>query len=194
MSVRKLALTALLAVVAVLSAAAVSTASSGTISPGGNITSTSIGTFTFTSNSGSIACNVTLTGSLATSASGTLSTAPEAGNPTVGHLFGGTANGCGFGNSATVLISTTNQWAVRNRAVSGSESQNWIDHSQFDITAFGFVKCLITANVKFRYTSETNSRAEVTGIEVISTTNECPENPGLQGNFRISPTQSFTLT
>jgi hypothetical protein len=193
-TLRKLVACAAVAVVALMAAGGVASAATGTISPGGPFTATSNGRFTFTSGSGNISCNVRLNGELLRSASGTLSATPNPSiNPQVGTVRGGSAENCTIFSSATILFPAEPVWRVYNHAISGTRASLYILNAQFDITAFGFVRCLITARTDFTYDSST-ARAVVNSITVLRLSAECPEEPGLLGEFTISPRQTFTLT
>jgi hypothetical protein len=97
---RALALGGVLAALAVSSLAAGASAATLSINPGGNITSVSTGTLTFNFGTvGNVICNITLTGTLATSLN-----VPTAGSYVTGagSITGATANGCS--GSATGII------------------------------------------------------------------------------------------
>jgi hypothetical protein len=196
MHIRKLVLGAALAAVVLLGLAGSAGAATGTISPGGEISATSVGRFTFTSSSGNIECPVTLNGTLATAASGTLSASPNPSvNPRIGDVTSGSVGACNTGR-ASVLFPSRPTWDIYNHGVEGEIAELYIEHAQFLISAFILANCLIDARVTFDY-DEATSIATVKRVIPHSTTalplSICPGNPGLVGRFRITPEQTFEL-
>ena len=190
---RKLLLVAALALVALAASVTAASASTVTASPGGNITGTSLGTVTFAdANFGiSINCNVTLTGSLATRAEGTLPIA------NVGGITGGSTANC-EGGSATILANaTTNRWAMSSNSVSGGVATATFTGVKFLISIPFFSACLYTTRANASYSNSTGLMT-ITEIALVSSTYlsgfGCATAPTMEGVFAISPRQTIALS
>jgi hypothetical protein len=190
---RKLMLTAALAVVAlVLAAAATASASTVTASPGGAITGTSQGNVTFgASGISAINCPVTLNGSLTTSATGTLPIT------NVGGITGGATGTCNSGSASVLADASTNRWPVTSVSVaSGVASVQFVD-AKFLVSIPFVGACLYKVTVNGSYSNSTGRLtigSIVTWTLVQTLSGSCPSNPTLTGTFTITPTQTIALS
>lgn len=193
MRVRMLRAAACLAFIALAVAASSSTAARVDITPGGAITATSSGGVTFTGGPAPIACNVSLTGSLATSATGTL---PKIRG---GQVTGGSTSRCTTGVSSTLLFNPA--WDIYVLRVIGP---NNIDilllPVQFLISAPPFVNCLIEALVLANINGNVVTIISVATLRLtqLPTGGVCANvtlaRVGLVGRFTLSQTPTVTLT
>jgi hypothetical protein len=190
---RKLMLTAALAVVAlVLAAAATASASTVTASPGGAITGTSQGNVTFgASGIPGINCPVTLNGSLTTSATGTLPIT------NVGGVTGGATGTCNSGSSTILANTSTNRWSLTSNSVASGVASVTFVAAKFLVSIPLVGSCLYSVDVNGSYSNSTG-RLSITGIakvnSVTTLSGSCPTSPTLTGTFTITPTQTIALS
>jgi hypothetical protein len=184
---------AILAAVCALAFTSSAQAATGRISPSGAINAR--GNLTLGTSGGSINCNVSLNGTLLSSAAGTLGWGNLTTNPIIGSVTSGTATGCNVG-SASLLFGTPASWTIRNYAQVngvGGRGDHYIQDAQFLVNLAGVIVCLYQATVRF---TSTNGSATLTlgdavnqNLQLIRTINLgiCPlGTPTLRGTMTLS--------
>jgi hypothetical protein len=142
--------TVVLAAVCSFAFASSAQAATGTISPSGAISAR--GRLSLGTSVGTIACDVTLNGTLLSSASGTLGGPLLTTNPIIGSITSSSTANPTSGATCTTLRGT---WTIRNYALvngAGGLGSHYIQGAQFLITLPG-AACLYTATVLFTTTN-----------------------------------------
>jgi hypothetical protein len=200
----RLLLVAAISLVALSASAGMATAASFSISPGGNITSVSLGRLTFEALGGiaNVECNVTLRGSIH---SGLL---PKVEGTLIGFITGVTvAHPCGGGEARP--LESTLPWHMVYRGITGTLPENvtgvniLIVNTQFLIEAIG-ASCLYKGNAEGRinvtrtgagrYSSglvSSNRNAIPFFEEALNGGFACPGSGRQVGTFSMSPLQTF---
>ena len=200
---KKIVLTAALALVALFAVVSSASAFNAAVSPGGAITTASSGKVTFRAGEISITCNLSLSGSLNTSVTGIETPSGQS----LGSISGVSWRECTGGEVSAVLglnwnILYTGETGTLPSSVSSIGFT--IQNAQFRLSVFGgFVNCLYageapvtmsvlrtrTANQYTTSTIRTNesSFAKVSG-------SLCPNSGSMTGTFSMSPTQTITVS
>lgn len=199
---KKLVLTAALALVAVFAVASTAAAYDAAISPAGEISTTSNGGVTFEASGIEIICNLTLAGSL----EGSVSSVESDTNQDLGEITSVEWNSCSGGNVRAVLGL---EWNVSYDGSQGtlpnevSAVDFTIDDAEFQLSVFGgFVNCLYTGDADVSMAVSRTRSAGVYTSSTISTTGSvydkvsgtlCPATGSMTGSFSMSPTQTITV-
>lgn len=201
---KKLVLTAALALVALLSVTASAFAAhNATIRNAGSISTASSGAVTFRAGEISIACHLTLSGTLASS----VSNLETGGTQSLGSISSVSWAECSGGEVSGVLgtpwniLYTGETGAMPNEVTAVSFT---IQNAQFLLRTFGgFVSCLYAgeapvsmATVATRtagtYTSGSIRTTESSFAKVSGSL--CPSSGTMTGSFTMSPTQTITVS
>jgi hypothetical protein len=149
--------TVVLAAVCSFAFASSAQAATGTISPSGAISAR--GRLSLGTSVGTIACDVTLNGTLLSSASGTLGGTPPnvllTTNPIIGSITSGSTANPTSGATCALLFRDPTSWTIRNYALvngAGGLGSHYIQGAQFLITLPG-AACLYRATVLFTTTN-----------------------------------------
>jgi len=155
------------------------TASAITISPGGAITATSLGAVDFASDILTLSCDITLTGSLATSGS--------AGSR-IGAITSGSMGNCGDGWTVTLLFGS--EWPLRLVSTAGSPITSAllnIERIGIGLNFLGSPWCLYGGTAGARYTE-----GGLIALLANSLTGDCGTASFSAGTqFGLSPAQDF---
>jgi hypothetical protein len=194
-ALRRALLSSTLAILALTLAGAGATASTVSISPGGNFTAASSGAVTFSTGGINITCNVTLAGSLKTSATGTLTASPDpAQNPNIGAITGGSVSGCS-GGSVALLFGTPGQ--IYNNAIDGSGLPTiGLSELRFLLSVAGVGSCLYRRIERYIWNIFTWRWLLISEINnsLVTLSGVCPTSLTIQSTFAISSSQTVTLT
>jgi len=202
---KKLVLTAALALVALLSVTASAFAAhNATIRNAGEIATASSGKVTFRAGEISIECNLTLSGTLA----GTISNLerPEE-RQSLGSIRGVAWRECAGGEVSSVLntpwniLYTGETGAMPNSVTS---VQFTIQNAQFLLSTFGgFVRCLYAGEAPVTMAATATRTAGTYTSGLIRTTESsfakvsgalCPEAGRMTGSFNMTPVQTITVS
>jgi hypothetical protein len=191
----KIVLAVAIMATALLGTAAAATADSASITPGGNITSNSLGRLTFVgSDLVTPECNVQLRGSL------TRSRIAKVSGTAIGSITGVTISNCQENVSASVLGLP---WTLRYVSIAGTLPNGVtgltvsIDRAQFAVTVLGIFTCL-SSGVATGTMAVTGSNPYVSGLfrsdetRLPTTGFLCPSQAYLSGTLGVTPTQTVT--
>jgi hypothetical protein len=191
----KQALLALAAAALLLTAAtSAATASTVIMEPSGAIRMTSVGRYTFLRTlEETIACNVTLTGTVARESRGTLTESPEpAVNPQLGSIVEGRVSEC-TGSTSLTLLFGERLWKWYGFAKRGEVWSTYWLHILYLIGTSSWA-CLFKQRWTFSWNEATGETSvETENLEVILLRGFCPIEGGGSGRFRIEPRLSARL-
>ena len=201
---KKLVLTAALALVALFAVAATASAHNATISPAGEASQVSSGKVTFRAGEIRIECNLTLAGTLASSVSNL--ERPEE-RQSLGSVRSVRWAECVGGNVESVLgtpwniLYTGETGAMPNEV---SSVQFTVQNAQFLLSTFGgFARCLYAGESPVSMAATRTRTAGVYTSGNIRTTESafslvsgfgCPSSGNMTGTFTMSPTQTITVS
>jgi hypothetical protein len=202
---KKIVLAAALALVALFAvAASASAAHNATISPGGEISTPSSGKVTFRAGEISIACSLTLSGTLARAIANL--ERPEE-RQSLGSVRSVSWRECSGGEVAGVLgtpwnILYTGETGTLPNAVTAVSFS--IQNAQFQLSVFGgFVNCLYAGEAPVSMVTTATRTAGTYTSGLISTVESafrkvsgslCPESGTMTGRFTLSPTQTIVVS
>jgi hypothetical protein len=131
-------------------------AATGRISPSGAINAR--GNLTLGTSGGSKSCNLSLNGTLLSTASGTLGWGNLTTNPIIGSITSGSIN-CNVGTASVLFVNPTS-WTIRNYAQNntnpGGRGDHYIQGVQFLFDVPGVLRCLYRATLRFFTTNGSN--------------------------------------
>lgn len=202
---KKLVLTASLALVALFAIAATASAYTATVRNAGAISTVSSGKVTFTAGTSRIECNLTLPGTLASSVAtieqevGQSLGAIEGTRVTWAECVGGTV-------SATLGAS----WNLKFNRIEGTLPERvtavdfTIQNAEFLLSTFGgFANCLYHGEAPVTMATNTTRTVDVYTSGTIRTTESlfslvsgslCPSSGRMTGTFTMSPQQTITVS
>lgn len=162
-----------------------------------DITAVSLGTVTFSTTGGSMACNVTL--------SGFMNDFPLTGGASIGAITGGSVTGCTPGMSLRTEFTRPDLWLSTYNAFTGSlpyptSVQSTVRSAQVLVSLPGGTNCLYIADLRasaaFRGSNpNTLGLLTLTGANIAPTTTLsgiCPTRASLTGSFRVTPAATLT--
>lgn len=200
---KKIVLAAGLALVALFAVAATASGFSAEVRNAGEISTPSLGQVTFSAGEIAIACNLTLSGTLASAIANVETSAEQH----LGSVEGVSWASCRGGEVSGAL---NTPWNIRYDSETGSLPNEvsrigfTVQNAQFRLSVFGgFVNCLYAGEAPVSmavtrtraagvYTSSTISTIESSFSKVSGSF--CPASGNMTGQFSMSPTQTITVS
>jgi hypothetical protein len=178
-------LAAVVAALVLLACAGIANATTIEIAPAGRTRAVSNGRLTFTGSELSFTCAVTLVGTLASRAEGTVGVLEPAVNPRLGSFSSGTVSECSGGE--VTLSFPERSWEAFVESFEGPTTHTYVRNAQLLISAGGgLFRCLYEARLTADY-KETGNLA-ITGMTVLRQTalTSCPTRPTISGSFTVN--------
>ncbi|HET6448864.1 MAG TPA: hypothetical protein VFG31_07105 [Conexibacter sp.] len=171
--------------IALVAGAALAGARSWEIAPSGSNQATSNGRLTFSASEASILCAVTLTGTLASRAEGTVGAREPRTNPRIGSFTSGRVSECSGGEVR--LLFPERSWQLYIEGFEGSTAYVYVQNAQLLVTAAGgLIRCQYEAAVSMGYAEKTG-QLTISGLSVLRQTALslaiCPAGPALSGTL-----------
>jgi len=174
-----------LAWIALLAGVGVAAARTWEIAPAGSNQATSNGRLTFSASEASVSCAVTLLGTLASRAEGTVGAREPRTNPRIGSFTSGRVSECSGGEVR--LLFPERSWQLYMEGFEGSTAYVYAQNAQLLVTAAGgLVRCQYEAAITTSYAEKTGVMT-ISGLTVLRQTALpiaiCPPGPALNGTL-----------
>jgi hypothetical protein len=188
----------LLAIVVLGAAVTAAPADIVLVEPAGSVVMNSVGRLTVTTEVVEVACSVALGGMLAEEATGHFTEEPDPEeNPLIGAIDDGSASGCLFGTTVSLLIPEDWPIYVVDAVEESEDVSMYVEDVRFLMNVlFGVLRCLARLGVQLTYDAS-GAEAVITATTVLSTTalsGNCPTEIALVGEFALDPAQGIAAT